>query len=267
MSIRYSHAIPIEHNLEPGPLWPYKHTLEELAELEKADAYNYAAQYLQDPHKKGGAVFETAWWQYYSVLPDYQWKAIFCDTALKDGQHHDYTVFQCWAFHQGKIYLVDQYRNKIQATELKQLLIDFWNKHRGGIAQPCRFVGVEDRASGIQLVQDIQKSGGMPIMPISRSVKTFQGKSHTSKLDRANNLVGWIRAGLLHLPENAEWLYDYKNEFERFSPLNTHKHDDQIDPTLDAIEHMLVTGHEIKSDDDEFQKNRAIAPSKNSKPW
>ncbi len=265
---QYSHAIPIEHNLEPGPLWPYKHTLAELEAIEIADSYNYSAQYLQDPHKKGGSVFLSEWWNYYTVLPDYEWKAIFGDTALKDGQHNDYTVFQCWAKYQGKIYLVDQYRGKIKATELEGLLTSFWTKHRGNPAQPCRGVYIEDKASGIQLIQKIQQNGGIPIIPIARTVRTFQGKSHTSKIERANNLVNWIKSGLLYLPEQAEWLYDFKIEFERFTHLNTHKHDDQIDPTLDAIENMLIIDNMIKSGKDNISdKNKSIAPSKNSRSW
>lgn len=263
---KYSHAIPIKHNLAPGPLWPYKHTAEELAALEKADIYNYSAQYLQDPHKRGGSVFENDWWKYYNVLPDYRWKAIFGDTALKDGEQNDWTVFQCWAYWEGKIYLLDQYRGKVKATELERILIDFWNKHKGSGAQPNRGCYIEDKASGIQLIQRIQQKGGIPIVPISRGISTFQGKSHTSKLERANNLSPWIRSGLLYLPENVDWLYDYKNEFERFSPLMTHKHDDQVDPTLDAIENMLIQGSPIKTED-KRQKNTALAPSKNAKLW
>jgi predicted phage terminase large subunit-like protein len=255
--MKYSHAIPIEHNLESGALWQYKHTLEELKALEKSDAHNYYAQYMQDPHKMGGSIFETGWWKYYTVLPDYEWKAIFCDTALKDGQHNDYTVFQCWAKYQGRIYLVDQYRGRIKATDLKQRLIEFWNKHKGNAAQPTRAVYIEDKASGIQLIQDIQKDGGMPVIPVPRE---------KSKLFRANNLCGWIRSGLLYLPENVDWLYDYKNEFERFSPLDTHKHDDQVDATLDAIEYMLIIGPQLKADNKNAGR-KPIAPTKDSKIW
>lgn len=256
---KYSHAIPIEHNLAPGPLWPYKHDAEELAVLEKADIYNYSAQYLQDPHKKGGSVFETGWWKYYKVLPDYRWKAIFGDTALKDGEHNDWTVFQCWAYWEGKIYLLDQYRGKVKATELERILIDFWNKHKGGGVQPNRGCYIEDKASGIELIMRIQQKGGIPIIPIPRN----KGQSMP---ERAVNFSPWIRSGLLYLPENVDWIYDYKNEFERFSLLMTHKHDDQISVTLDAIEIMLTQSPAIKTDN-KHQKNTALAPSKNAKLW
>lgn len=255
----YSHAIPIEHNLNPGPLWEYKHNTEELDALEKADVYNYSAQYLQDPHKRGGSVFETEWWRYYEFLPDYEWKAIFCDTALKDGEHNDWTVFQCWAKYHGRIYLVDQYRGKVKATELERKLIEFWNNNKGSPAQPNRGCYIEDKASGIELIQRIQQRGGIPIIPIPRN----RGQSMP---ERAANFSPWIRSKLLCLPENADWLYGYKNEFERFSPLMTHKWDDQISATLDAIEIMLVQGVEIKADD-KNTKNTALAPSVGEKIW
>lgn len=258
MMREYSHAIPIEHGLAPGPLWDYKHNLEELEELEKADGYYYAAQYDQDPHKKGGSIFLTEWWQYYFVPPDYNYKAIFADTALKDGQQNDYTVFQCWAKWRGRIYLIDQYRGRIKATELKQKLTDFWIKHKGTSLQPCRAVYVEDKASGIQLIQDIQKDGGMPIIAIPRL---------KSKVERANNLCNWIKSGLLYLPQDVDWIYDYKTEFEKFSPLMTHAHDDQVDPTLDAIEHMLIADQPTKPKDNTNAQKQTRAPSRNAKIW
>ena len=256
--MKYSHAIPIEHNLSPGPLWPWKHTLEELAELEDSDAYTYSAQYNQSPTKKGGTIFKTEWWEYYAVIPPYEWKAIFCDTALKDGELNDYSVFQCWAKYKGRIYLLDQYRKKIKSTYLKKQFIDFWNKHNDSVAQPLRAAYVEDKASGIQLIQDIQVDGGIPIIPIPR---------FKSKVQRADNLSPWIKSGLVVLPENAEWLYDYKVEFERFTPLMTHKNDDQIDATLDAIENMLIKIKDYKPPPDDGQKNKALAPGKDAKIW
>lgn len=258
---KYSHAIPIEHNLAPGPLWPYKHTAEELSDLETSDIYNYSAQYLQEPHRQGGSIFQTEWWKYYKITPDYLWKAIFCDTALKDGEHNDFSVFQCWAYYQGRIYLLDQYRGKVKATDLKQKFIEFWNKHKPASSfspQPLRGAYIEDKASGTQLIQDIQREGGIPVIGIPR---------HKSKVERAVNFSPWIRSGLLYLPENAEWLYDYKNEFERFSPLMTHKHDDQIDPTLDAIENMLILGPEYKAEKKSPYSKKPLAPSKNEKRW
>lgn len=255
----YSHAIPIKHNLIPGALWKYKHTDQELETLEKADDYIFAAQYLQHPQKKDGNIFKSLWWEYYKVLPDYEYKAIFCDTALKAEEYNDYTVFQCWAKWRGRIYLIDQFRERIEASDLKQALIEFWNKHKGNPAQPNRGVYIEDKASGIQLIQDIRRKGSIPVIPIPRE---------KSKVFRANNLVNWIKAHLLYLSENAEWLYDYKKEFKQFNHLMTHAHDDQIDPTLDAIENMLIIGDEMKEDEKEnYGRSKPLAPQRTERVW
>lgn len=255
---KYSHGIPVDHSLKSGPLWGYKHTEVELEELEKTDGYNYWSQYMQAPHKKGGTIFETDWWRHYKILPPFSWKAIFCDTALKDKEHNDFTVFQCWAKWEGRIYLIDQYRDRVLAVDLKQKLIEFWNKHKGTVPQSNRGCYIEDKSSGTQLIQEIQRKGGIPIIAIPRD---------KSKVERANNLVNWIKSGLLYLPEDAEFLYDYKIEFERFSPLMTHKHDDQIDATLDAIEQMLILSPDLKPPTDNDKKNKPLAPGRTEKVW
>jgi len=206
-------------------------------------------------------IFEVEGFQSYDILPDYEYQAIFCDTALKDGEQNDYTVFQCWAKHGGRIYLVDQYRKRTKATYLKERLIEFWNKCKSltKSERPLRALYVEDKSSGIQLIQDIQRSGGIPIIPIPRP-------PGSGKLLRSNNFGPWIAAGLLHLPKNASWVYDYKNEFEQFSDDDSHAHDDQVDATLDAIEHMLIQDTQIKTDD-KNESHRPIAPARDAKIW
>ncbi len=257
---KYSHAIPIEHNLPPGPLWPWKHNLEELEALEGSDAYNYSAQYNQAPTKKGGTIFKTEWWQYWKVLPEYIFKCIFADTALKDGELNDYTVFQCWSKNNGRIYLLDQWRDKVKSTELKRHFKDFWNKHKKETRSgKLRAAYIEDKASGIQLVQDLQREGGIPIIPVPRN----RGES---MVVRANNLCYWIKSGLVYLPEEAEWLYDFKVEFERFTFLMTHKNDDQISCALDAIQKMLIESSDY-SNKSNTRKKLTLAPSRDSKLW
>jgi len=209
-------------------------------------------------------IFESDKFQTYDILPpDFEYMAIFCDTALKDKETSDFTVFQCWAKYQGRIYLVDQFRRRIKASKLKQAFIEFWNaqKAKSTPRQPLRAAYIEDKASGIQLIQDIQAQGGIPVIPVPRP-------PGSGKVFRANNFSAWINSELLHLPRNASFLYDYRNEFEQFSVDDTHSHDDQVDATLDAIEHMLVTGPQLKTEDVEKRpKRKPLAPSKNSKSW
>jgi predicted phage terminase large subunit-like protein len=91
---------------------------------------------------------------------------------------------------------------------------------------------IEDKSSGTGLIQDIKREGNVPVIAVQR-VK--------DKLTRVQDVLSYVEAGYLHLPDNAPWVNDYLAEMEEFSADNGHRHDDQIDPTIDAINTMLVT--------------------------
>ena len=217
------------------PLWPFKQTLENLAVLAEGDKYTFASQYQQNPSPLGGGMFKDAYWKMYDVLPpDIHIMRIYGDTAQKTKEHNDYSVFQLWAKSQTKgIFLVDQFRGKWEAPELESKLVEFWNKHKPTIYSPvgAQVVKVEDKSSGSSLIQSIKRDYLIPIEPIQRN---------TDKVLRAMGVVNYFASGHIHLPLNAEWVHDYKEEFRKFTPLMTHKHDDQIDPTMDAVEDLIV---------------------------
>ena len=89
-----------------------------------------------------------------------------------------------------------------------------------------RFMGVEDKASGTGLIQKIERDNEIPIQGIQRE---------KDKVTRAHGCVLWMIMGKVRLPKNAPWMPEYIAEFRKFNAQMTHKHDDQIDPTLDAI--------------------------------
>jgi len=237
----YTHGIPIEYELPAGPLWDNKHDDDNLDLMYEVDPYTSITQYGQRPYKLGGGMFKDRWWKHWSVLPvNMPVKRIYGDTASKTKEINDWSVFQCWGWspEQG-IFLIDQIRGKWEAPELKQALIDFWNKHRftnHPNIRPVQMVKVEDKSSGTGLIQDIRKTTNIPIEGIPRS---------RDKVERAFSTIPHIAAGHVHLPIEADWLSDYKAEFTKFSPLMTHKHDDQIDPTMDAIEDLLIFDNRI----------------------
>jgi len=221
---------------DDNPLWPYKHSIEKLHEMEKANPYVFAGQYMQRPAPLGGGMFKEEFFKYYDLLPPdiYQIK-IYGDTAQKTKEQNDYSVFQCWGLSRtGGLYLIDQARGKWEAPELERILIQFWNKHKRSETKPvgAQVVKIEDKSSGSSLIQSIKFQQRIPIEGIQRN---------TDKVTRAYGAVPYFASGYIHLPANAEWINDYRQEFVNFTPLMTHKHDDQIDPTIDAIDDMLAT--------------------------
>lgn len=216
-------------------LWAFKQDTQKLAVIEKGDKYTWSSQYQQNPSPLGGGMFKDAYWKHYEVLPtDIIAMRIYCDTAQKTKEHNDYTVFQLWARSASLgVFLIDQVRGKFEAPQIESKLVEFWNKHKPTIYKTmgASLVKVEDKSSGSSLIQSIKQDYMIPIEGIQRN---------TDKVLRAMGTVKYFAMGYIHLPLNAEWLHDYKEEFRKFTPLMTHKHDDQIDPTLDAVEDLIV---------------------------
>lgn len=237
----YTHGRPIDVNLPSrvGALWEEKHTVEELRILQNGDIYTFNAQMQQEPTLSTGGMFKDHWWRHYELLPtDIDMLRIYCDTAQKTQEHHDFSVFQLWARSKTKgIFMVDQVRGKWEAPELETALVEFWTKHKKGVkGVRVQCIKVEDKSSGSSLIQSIKRKYLIPIQPIPR---------HKDKVLRAMGVANYFSSGYIHLPPSAHspWMHDYKEEFRHFSPLMTHAHDDQIDPTMDAVEDMLINNN------------------------
>lgn len=225
-----------------GALWPHKHTLAELKILETGDPYTFNTQNQQNETTLGGGMFKLKWFKTYDVLPpDIDIMRIYGDTAQKTKECHDFSVFQLWAHSPSAgVFLVDQVRGKWEAPQLESTLVEFWNKHKPTQYKRmgAQHVKIEDKSSGSSLIQSIKQDYFIPIEAIQRN---------TDKVLRAMAVVKYFASGYIHLPAGVDWLFDYKEEFRKFTPLMTHAHDDQIDPTVDAVEDMLVFEKDLYS--------------------
>lgn len=214
---------------EGDVLFPEHKPKDMLLEIKKTmAASSWEALYQQNPTILGGGMFKDEWWRFYTVKPVIKWRAIFGDTAQKIKTNNDYTVFQLWgASENGQAVLLDQIRGKWEAPELLTRARAFWNMHRVVQGQgSLRGFYVEDKVSGTGLIQTLRREG-IPMIGIQRNVgKTIRG------LDAQP----FIESGNVLLPEKAEWLSDYLSEFSAFPDS---KNDDQVDPTLDAIDMIL----------------------------
>ena len=222
---------------EEGELFFEERFSREVVDEMKGVLGPYAApgQLQQRPAPKGGGLFKDKYWKYYDELPlNISNMIIYVDTAQKTKEQNDYTVAQCWALSPGNgIYLVDQIRGKWEAPELKTNIQAFWNKHKPTRLKPMgvKKMKVEDKVSGTGLIQEIKKDKKIPVDAVQRNI---------DKVVRVLGVIPRIAAGNVYLPKDAEWLSDYLEEFRKFTALMTHKHDDQIDCTVDAIEDLLV---------------------------
>lgn len=212
-------------------LWPAKHTIEELEQMQQANRYVFAGQYMQRPSPLGGGLIKGQWFLEYRVPPKIRWRAIYVDTAQKTKERNDYSVFECWGLGEdGNLYLLDLLRGKWEAPDLERQAKAFWAKHKADRSSALRRMLVEDKASGTGLIQSIARAGRIPIKGIQRT---------TDKLTRLMDVQAYIESGRCYLPADATWLSDFLTECEAFTSDDSHKHDDQIDPMIDAINDML----------------------------
>jgi predicted phage terminase large subunit-like protein len=217
-------------------MFPDRFTPKMVEELELIlGPYGTAGQLQQRPNPRGGRIIKTEWFKTYTQPPTIKHRWIYADTAQKTKEHNDYSVFQCWGKgDDGKAYLLDQLRGKWEAPDLKMRCLQFWLKHKAEDVKAfgaLRGMKIEDKASGTGLIQDIQKHHGIPVHAIER-VK--------DKYTRLLDVLGYIESGHVYIPADAPYISDFLSECESFTGDDSHAHDDQIDPMIDAINDLLV---------------------------
>ncbi|WP_347473834.1 phage terminase large subunit [Acinetobacter thermotolerans] len=231
--------------------WPMKESLQSLLQLEQGgqdkdgatvSRYTFSSQYMQAPKKLGGDLVKSEWFGRYRELPELLWRAVFADTAQKTKEHNDWSVFILVGMGvDGKLYIIDILRGKWEAPELNRQAKAFLNKHKAfdWRTKPIRYMKVEDKASGTQLIQTLAHETEIPVLPIQRN---------TDKLTRWMDVTPHIESNYEQQPDNrfvmvpvdAPWLQPFFDEVEGLTADMTHDHDDQFDPLADAINEAKI---------------------------
>lgn len=208
-------------------MFPERFPEESVSTLERTlGSYGSAGQLQQSPGPRGGGIIKTAWFRYWTSLPELEWCEVFVDTAQKEGEENDYSVFELWGRSTaGQAVLIDLKRGKWESPDLLIQARSFWLKHKAGGKLNPRAMRVEDKVSGTGLIQTLRREG-IPVLPVQRS---------RDKISRGNDAAPFIESGNALLHADAEWLSDFLDEAGKF-PKGTH--DDQLDPMFDAIDRV-----------------------------
>jgi len=219
----------------PGDaLHPAREPLEVLQMLkETMGEYNFEAQYQQTPAPLGGAMIKTAWLQYYEPGTESAFSSVVqsWDTANKPGELNDYSVCTTWGVCDGRFYLLDVFREKLNFPDLR----------RAVRSQAARFkaqtILIEDKASGTQLIQELRNEAVF-------GIKSYQPRPRSDKRMRLHEQATGFENGLIYLPSNAPWLSEYRLELTTFPGS---KYDDQVDSTSQALDYLrsLSSGLEV----------------------
>ena len=234
-------------NDEGESYWPDKEPIDTLLKLKEKGNFTFEGQYQQNPYVLGGELLRGEWFGRYAQLPhwrEYSRRAIFVDTAQKTGERNDYTVFlDALQTRDGRIYILNVWRKKVDAVGLLALANDIWasvSASNGREELPAASaMYIEDKASGTGLIQQLQQSGKfVPVIPVQRT---------TDKLTRLMEVQPHIQAGGVFVPEFAPWVVDFISECEAFTANDSHKHDDQIDPLVDAVNTFKGCGFNLSA--------------------
>jgi len=213
-----------EHRKQGEALIPEHKSIEFLQERRSLMGANFDALYQQEPVVAGGNLFKLAWFRWWTVLPKMRYKFITADTAQKTKEQNDFSVIQCWGVSMDNdIYLLDMKRGKWEAPDLRKEAKLFYKKHDNKINGALRKMYIEDKSSGSSLIQDFKKDK-MKIGAVQRSV---------DKVSRANDTAPQIEAGRVYLNEDIKDISELTSEATAFPNA---KHDDTLDPMMDAIE-------------------------------
>jgi len=219
-------GIYIPHNLEHGSLWVQKYN------DDQALALMTDGQYNQNPKPLKGEIFEKQWFLKYDVLPPIKKYCIYCDTASKTNAWNDWSVFGFFGVgFDNKGYVIDIERIKVEVPFLKEKFKQFYYKCNAMMINGDMIhISIEDKDSGVGLIQGLRVDGFKP-----RAIKR-----DVNKISRAVKTSPRIKDGFIFIPNDAMWTGLYIEEFVKFKADMTHKHDDQIDPTMDFIENELM---------------------------
>lgn len=210
--------------------WEERYPAEELKRIREINPYKFQAQYQQNPIVAGGQMIKSEWFQFYQTHPKYTRIFITSDTAMKTGQHNDYSVFMVWGVYQHSIYLIDMVRGKWEAPELLRQIRDLTNRYwlwENRLKMSALYI--EDKASGVGLIQQMKRESKVPVIPLTPT---------KDKVSRVEEALPFLQAGRVFLPFNREYGQNpvIIGECEMFARDLSHSHDDVTDTLTYAIQ-------------------------------
>lgn len=207
---------------------PKLESLERLKEIQNTlGNYNFQAQYQQNPIPEKGNVINFDWFKRYTELPkDEKGRPRIIqswDTAMTEHDGSDYSVCITAQVINKQYYILDVFRKRLLFPDLVKEVKRLKSKYT------AHEVFIEDKASGIELIQLLRRQGFTGIQAI---------KPEGSKEDRIAAQSSLVESGRVFIPESAPWIEELKREVNAFP---RGEHDDQ----LDALAQLLRREEEV----------------------
>lgn len=185
----------------PRSFWESKFPVEMLLKEQLANPAVFAAQRQQEPVLYNGNMFKAEWFKFYHYMPGTQYREVFMasDTAFRSSETADNTAIGLWGrtMDTNRLHLIDLLYGKISSEELVRKFMTFYRTWNGRVGNHQRItsVWIEDAASGMRLIEDLKRIGGIP-------VRRFKPRGR-DKMMRIMDMKPMIESGNILFPENA----------------------------------------------------------------
>ncbi len=213
---------------ENNPIWPEKHSFEELELIRQADRYTFSGQYMQKPSPQEGGEWRKQWFSIIkkAELPAGIYWEMFIDGAYTNNTKNDPTGIQISGKHDGNLYILSSIDKYLEMPELKEFVTKFIQS----VGVEVKLILVEPKASGKSLVQLLRRETKLPITELNTDFVKY------SKIERARASSPFIEGGRVILVEGS-WNESFLHQVSVFPNA---QHDEHIDLTSYAIERNLI---------------------------
>jgi len=214
-----------------NPLYPEKHTFEELEQIRQANRYNFAGQYMQQPAPEEGGEWRKEWFNIIDKkevpINALKWELLI-DGAYTKNTANDPTGFQIGAKWNNDYVIYSSIDKYLEMPEL----LKFIPNHINASDVKVSLILVEPKASGKSLQQMIKATTGLNIAEIKTDFV------NNSKIENARTCSSFIEGGRVFLIKGS-WNESFLNQVGTFPNA---KHDEHIDLTCYGIERNLLRG-------------------------
>ena len=196
---------------------------DEAEHLKQINIKKYNHIYLGNYVESSDGIFNIEWLEFGSYKHlKFDYHFITCDTALKDKEINDNTVYSAFGVIGNDLYLLDIFVGRIQAVEREQIFYEFYNKNS---KYPFKGAYIEDKASGTDLIQRARRK-----KMVIRELRPTK-----SKLLRADDITTYFETFHLKIDDTIKFKQELINEITLFGS-ELAEHDDIIDTIVYAFE-------------------------------
>lgn len=221
--------VTIEALKDGKSYWPERVPVEDLLRMQKENPSLFNSQYQQNPTILGGNLFKQEMLEVDALPEIFDYTFITADTAYKEKQENDYTVFFYCGVKDSRLFVINILRDRVPASEIEAWAMPLLRQ----ASQVYGFRGcyIEPKGHGIYLNQKLPQVG--IVMPGEMTVEEFFKDRRLDKVARANAIMPYLAYNKVTFNEKIgeRVLGEVFTEIMNFPKA---KHDDSVDCFVDA---------------------------------